>query len=306
MTIRNPGYFVSLRYIMTTELKNKISQANSFIDEAFDEKKTADYHLIIQIGIGGVWLAVNELSKNKYIAFENYPFQNVYGFDAIPDLLEVLIKESRLLPQKYSSVSCIVVNNLSTIIPNPLFESQRKEMYLKFNATLHGEEQVLVDDIKNLDAKNVFALPLSLKNKLEGLYKNISYHHFSSGLIEGLLIQNKNQTVKKLFVHIQPSHFEAIVIEGKNLLFYNTFSHHTAEDFIYYLLFVCEQLLLNPETIEVILLGEVEKGSDIYSIAQKYIRNLKFGERTDDAGFSYQLQTLPKHFYFTLFNNYLL
>ncbi len=291
---------------MTSELKNKITQANSFIDEAFDEKKTSNYHLIIQIGIDSVWLAIHELSKNKYIAFENYTFHNVYAFDAISDLLDVLIKESRLLPQKYNSVTCVVVNNLSTIIPNPLFENQQKELYLKFNATLHGDEQVLVDDIKNLDAKNVFALPFSLKNKLEALYKNINYHHFSSVLIDGLLIQNKNQTSKKLFVHIQPSHFEAIVIEGKNLLFYNTFNHQTAEDFIYYLLFVCEQLLLNPENIEVVLLGEVEKSSDIYSITQKYIRNLKFAERSDDADFSYQLQTLPKHFYFTLFNNYLL
>lgn len=290
---------------MTTEIKNKISQANSFIDEAFDEKKAADYHLIIQIGMDSVGLAIHEPSKNKYIAYENYTFQNVYGFDAISDLLDVLIKESRLLGQKYKSVSCVLVNSLSTIIPNPLFESKRKEMYLKFNATLHGDELVLVDDIKNLDAKNVFALPLSIKNKLEYHYKNISYHHFSSGLIEALLIQSKNQTSKKLFVHVQPSHFEAIVIEGKNLLFYNTFNHHTAEDFIYYLLFVCEQLLLNPENIEVVLLGEVEKNSDIYSITQKYIRNLKFGERSDDADFSYQLQTVPKHFYFTIFNNYL-
>jgi hypothetical protein len=64
-------------------------------------------------------------------------------------------------------------------------------------------------------------------------------------------------------------------------------------------------LQLNPENIEVILLGEVEKNSEIYSIAQKYIRNLKFGERNDNADYSYQLQTLPKHLYFTLFNSYL-
>ncbi len=290
---------------MTIEVKNKITLVNSFIDEAFVVQKISDYHLIIQVGIDNVWLAVYEKSKNKYIAFENYTLQNVYEFDEVIDLLDLLIKESKLLPHKYSSVGCVIVNNLSTIIPNPLFENEKKEMYLKFNAILQGDEFVLVDDIKNLDAKNVFALPMALKNKLESLYKNTSYHHFSSVLIEGLLFQNKNQTAKKLFVHIQPSHFEAIVIEGKILLFYNTFNHHTAEDFIYYLLFVCEQLLLNPENIEVVLLGEVEKNSAIYLIAQKYIRNLKFAERTDDTDFSYQLQTLPKHFYFTLFNNYL-
>lgn len=291
---------------MTTEVKNKITLANSFIDEAFDEKKTLDYQLIIQMGMDSVWIAIHEKQKNKFIAFQNFTFQNVYGFDIVAELLDVLMKESRLMPHPYSAVSCVVVNNLSTIIPNPLFENDSKEMYLKFNAALQGDELVMADEIKNLDAKNVFALPAGLKNKLASFYKNIRYHHFSTVLIEGLLIQNKNQTIKKLFVHIQPTHFEAILIEGKNLIFYNTFNHHTPEDFIYYLLFVCEQLSLNPEIVEVILVGEVEKSSDIYAIAQKYIRNLKFGERIDDAQFCYQLQTLPKHFYFTLFNNFLL
>jgi len=291
---------------MIAEIKNKIILANSFIDEAFDAKKASDYHLIIQIGLDNVWLAINEKSKNKYIAFENYTFQNVYGFEAVLDLMDILIKESRLMPHYYKSVACVIVNSRSTIIPSPLFENERKEMYLKFNASLREDELVVADDLKNLDAKNVFALSSRLKNKLDFLYKNVSYHHFSSALIEGLLIQNKNQTAKKLFVHIQPTHFEAIIIEGKNLLFYNTFNHHTAEDFIYYLLFVCEQLQLNPENIEAILLGEVDKNSAVYLIAQKYIRNLKFGKRSDDADYSYQLQTLPKHFYFTLFNNYLL
>jgi len=88
------------------------------------------------------------------------------------------------------------------------------------------------------------------------------------------------------------------------MLFYNSFNYHSAEDFIYYLLFVCEQLHLNPETIEVVLLGEIEKNSTVYSLTQKYIRTIIFGERTDGAQYSYQLQTIPSNYYFTLFNNY--
>ena len=121
---------------------------------------------------------------------------------------------------------------------------------------------------------------------------------------QGILAQSKNQTTKKVAVHVYATHFEVAVIEGKNLLFYNTFNYQTPEDFIYYLLFVYEQLQVNPETIEAIFLGEIEKNSEIYTLTQKYIRTVKFGERSDNADYSYQLQTLPKHFYFTLFSNY--
>ena len=156
-----------------------------------------------------------------------------------------------------------------------------------------------------MDAKNVFALPFSLKAKLDGMYRSITYKHFSTDLIDSLLAQNRNLTKKHVYVHIQQSHFEVIVIEGKKLLFYNTFNHHSAEDFLYYLLFVCEQIQLNPETVEFILLGEIEKSSSIYTIMQKYTRHIKFGARTDNTEFSYQLQTFPRHYYFTLFNNFL-
>jgi hypothetical protein len=176
---------------------------------------------------------------------------------------------------------------------------------LKFNTSLEGDELILVDEIRSLDAKNIFALPFSIKVKLDPQFKNIAYHHSSTVIIDSLVAINKNQTGKKLYAHVQETHFEAIVMDGKNLLFYNTFNHHSPEDFIYYLLFVCEQLQLNPEKIELIFLGEIEKNSAIYAAAQKHIRTVKFGERTEAADYSYQLQTLPKHFYYTLFNSYI-
>jgi hypothetical protein len=291
---------------MTTELKNKISLLNSFIDESFDQKNVTNYKLLIQIGNDGLVAAVLDKIKNKFIAFEYFGFMSAFDSEVIAGLLEIVLKESAIIDLKYPSVACVVVNNLSTLVPSALFAEEDKKKYLDFNVQLKGNEVIMDDDLKNQDAKNIFALPLIIKTKFDSLYKSVSYHHFSSGIIENVLAQNKNQTKKKLFVHVQPTHFEIIVIEGKKLLFYNTFQHHSPEDFIYYLLFACEQLHLNPENIETVLIGEIERNSGIYSLTQKYIRNLNFGERTDDFDFSYQLQTFPKHFYFSLFNNYLL
>ena len=289
---------------MIPEIKNKLSQAHSFIDEAFEVKNTSAYQLVIQIGLDAILLVVNEKAKNKYIAFEKYTLQNTYNFDVLSELLDEVLNKSSLIKHKYKSVACIIVNNLSTLVPSPFYDSADKATYLKFIVSLQGDELILVDEIKNIDAKNIFALSIKIKAKLDYLYSNISYHHYSSCLINGLLIQAKNQTAKKIYVHVGASHVEFVFIEGKNLLFYNTFNYHTAEDFIYYLLFVFEQLQLNPEKTEVNLVGEIEKSSAIYALIQKYIRNIKFAERIDTADYSYQLQTLPKHYYFTLFNDF--
>ncbi len=290
---------------MTTDIKNKLTQLHSFIDEAFDAKKTASYQLLLQVGINDVLVGIHDKQKNKYIALEKYSISNVHNFDGLAELIDTLLKESKLVNHKFQSVSCVIVNNLSTLVPNALFEEDRKRMYLKFNASLEGDELVAIDNIRSLDAKNVFAIPLSIKSKLDAQYSNVNYHHASSTLIDTLVANHKNQIGKKLYVHIQNTHFETLLIDGKNLIFYNTFNYQSTEDFIYYLLFVYEQLQLNPEKMETIFLGEIEKSSSIYTLANKYIRTIKFGERTDASDFSYQLQTLPKHSYFTLFNSYL-
>ncbi len=290
---------------MTTEIQNKLTLINSFVDEAFDAKKTASYQLLLQVGISSVLAGIYDKQKNKYIALEKYSFSNVHNFEGVSELLDTFLKESKIAKNAFGAVSCVIVNNLSTIVPDALYEEDRKKMYLKFNASLEGNEVVVTDELKSVNAKNVFAIPFSIKTKLDAQYQNVVYVHASSTLIDPLVASNKNQTGKKLYVHVQDTHFETVVIDGKNFIFYNTFNYQTPEDFIYYLLFVYEQLQLNPEKIETIFLGDVEKTSDVYTLANKYIRTLKFGARGDGADLSYQLQTLPKHFHFTLFNSYL-
>lgn len=290
---------------MTTEIKNKLILVNSFVDEAFDAKKTSSYQLLLQIGIAKMLTGIYDKQKNKYIALETYSLANVHNFEGVADLIDDLFKQSKIAKNNFGAVTCVIVNNLSTIVPTALYEEDRKKMYLKFNASLAGNELVVTDELRSLNAKNIFAIPFSIKAKLDAEYNNITYVHASSTLIDPLVAMNKNQTGKKLYVHIQETHFETVVIDGKNLVFYNTFNYQTPEDFIYYLLFVYEQLQLNPEKIETIFLGEIEKTSAIYTLANKYIRTLKFGARGEGADLSYQLQTLPKHFHFTLFNSYL-
>ena len=49
----------------------------------------------------------------------------------------------------------------------------------------------------------------------------------------------------------------------------------TLLDFIYYILFVAEQLQLNPEQFSLELLGDITEESALFLIAYKYIRNTK-------------------------------
>ena len=80
---------------------------------------------------------------------------------------------------------------------------------------------------------------------------------------------------------------------------YNCFEFKTKEDFIYYILFTAEQLHLNPEEFELILLGDIEKESELYTILYQYIRTIKFYSPTKTHDI---LGSVSNHAYFSLLN----
>jgi len=291
-----------------TETKTNIFKGLSLIDETFDAKQLPNYRLLLQLGLDGLCCCVLDSARNKFVAFENYTFQEIYDYESLCDNLQSFIKDDNLFSRcvRIKNVELIWVNGKSTFIPNALFDEGNKENYLKFNHTLEKDEAVAIDTLKIIDARNLYTLPSCVDKTLKSIFKTISIHHYSSSLVESLLGRNKNEKGKKIFVHVQVDHLEVIVSEGKNLIFYNTFKYQSSEDFIYYVLFVAEQLKLNPEDMELILMGEVEKDSAIYLMLYKYVRNIKFGERPDGFEYSYKFDSLPKHFYYNLFSQSIL
>jgi hypothetical protein len=103
-------------------------------------------------------------------------------------------------------------------------------------------------------------------------------------------------------VNVRSSFIDLIATQNKRLLLFNTFPYKTPEDYIYYLLFVYEKLELNPETVNLVLKGNIDRNSDLYKISNKYIRNVSFGTRPDTFSFSYRFDNLAHHQYAALLN----
>jgi len=105
-----------------------------------------------------------------------------------------------------------------------------------------------------------------------------------------------------MYINVSNQNLEIVVLKNKKLELYNIFSFTTKEDFIYYILFVAEQLKLNPEEINVILLGAIEKESELFTILYQYIRNVSF---YTPKNFPELLKSESKHNHFTLLNQHL-
>jgi hypothetical protein len=109
-------------------------------------------------------------------------------------------------------------------------------------------------------------------------------------------------TEKMIFLFVRTDSFNMMIFEKKQLVYSNAFHFRAPEDFIYFVIFVMEQLNLNPEEVPVTLLGSITKKSQIFDLLCKYIRNVEFAQRNESPGFSYVFNDVPGHSFYTLLN----
>jgi hypothetical protein len=280
---------------LTTTLK----PLTSIKDEVLDTNLQGKLHLSIQSGEGSLVWALFSTNETKYLALETY----TYGKESENAILAQL----KTAPwfAHVTSVSLALISDQITLVPEPLFDEKIKDSYANFNFETDGSNVFISAKVRSAGCIALFALSQEKEKLYLSFFPAIKIMHAAMPLLENVLTNDKNESSEKAYLNIRPKSMELVFTKNGNLLYYNTFSHTTSEDVIYYLLFALEQLKLNPETIALQLMGEVEKNDGVYSIVHKYVRNVSFMPRTNRFEFSYRFSELPDHAFYTLYSQYL-
>lgn len=258
--------------------------------------------LSIQISLSGLSFCVLHRRKNEVVALKHFNFKKHENPFQVLEHLKSLFKIENVLQQNFDAVQIIHGNELATLVPKALFSEDSLADYLKYNSKILKTDFITFDTIEINETVNVFVPYVNINNFIYEHFGSFTYKHYSTVLIETILHLEKNNHTPKLYLHIDKRHFEIVSITEGNLQFYNTFEYSTKEDFIYYVLFTIEQLKLNPETIELVFIGDVLKQDDLYTIAYKYVRNITFGKQKNSFTFKQQPQT--QHAEFIILNSF--
>ena len=265
------------------------------------QDKLTNLELSIQVSLSGLSFCILQIETNSISYLKHIVFEKKQTPFEVLDSLKQAFNSEIELRSIFESVTIVYVNELSTMVPKALFNENNLADYLKFNSKILQSDFITYDDILINDSVNVYVPYVNINNYIFDKYGSFSYKHFSTILVEQLLTAEKNSESVKMFVNVSRNHFEIVVTKQSQLILYNTFEYTTKEDFIYYILFTAEQLQLNPENLNLILLGDIEKDDELYSIAYKYIRHVDFGERNDS--YNYISDPNSKYSDFTLIHS---
>ncbi len=264
--------------------------------------KLTNLELSIQISLSGLSFSILQKETHTISVLKYVDFNKKLTPLELLDAFKNVFNTEAALQESFTNICVIHDNELSTLVPKPLFQEDNLADYLKFNSKILKSDFITYDDIVLNDSVNVYVPYININNFIYEKFGSFIFKHVSTVLIEEILLIEKNTNTPKVYLNVNKNHFEIIVTEKGKLLLYNTFEYTTKEDFIYYVLFTAEQLKLNPETLNLVFIGDVHKTDDLYQMAYKYIRNINFGSRND----SYTYLENPKYDYsdFTLIKSF--
>ena len=201
--------------------------------------------------------------------------------------------------ENFNKIQVIHDNEVQTLVPSALFEEANLSDYLKFNAKIFKNDFITYDAITNQEIMSVYVPYVNINNYIFEKFGSFEYKHSSTVIIDKVLQIEKNIKEKLLYVNVEKSNIDIIVINSNSLLFYNKFKYNTKEDFIYFILFTIEQLELNPEKINCKFMGSILTDDELFKIAYKYIRNVSI---VSFKKMNYFKDKNTKHF--TILNSY--
>ncbi|SHH51377.1 DUF3822 family protein [Winogradskyella jejuensis] len=233
--------------------------------------------LSIQVNLNGLSFCILNRTDNSIEYINAISFdQKLTPFETLKRLKAELASNT-VFSSEFNSINVIHYNELATLVPKALYDEANNAEYLKFNSKILKTDFIASDELSSYDIVSVYVPYVNINNYIFETFGAFSYTHASTVFLNAadkIITDTHNST---LIVNIQDTTMQ-VLVKGKSLEFYNYFEFTTPEDFIYYLLFTCEQKQLDPENLALKLCGTVNKEDALYTIAYKYIRHVDIVE----------------------------
>ncbi len=270
----------------------------NLLDKSYSKDNSIHYHLSLQIDSEGFAYCLLDSRRKRYIVFQKYLYGKSGDIVSLVNKLEKHLEEDEILNASFKSSSCIYLTQKSTLVPNAFFDESKLKDYFEFNHPLDELDEIHFNLVPEIDASNVFAIPTYLANLLYNKFKGLKIYHQATPFIKSTLKDFRPSS--SVHINLNPGFFDIIVKQGHQLKLYNTFLYQNDTDMLYYVLFIINQLKLNPETIPLTICGEMSDRISYQESLSKYVPKMMFLEPAS-PGFSNVFERLSKHKFFNLF-----
>jgi hypothetical protein len=277
------------------------------VDPAFDKTQTQKYRVSVLLRPDGYSLCVLDTRTSLFLAMNDEQFlpsnsATLPGNEYLQDHYVSHFRQLELLKFAYGQIDLAFASPKVTLVPPGFSREESVEEYFRFNHPLHTSEKIKSQQVPVGEMTAIYAIPACIE-KLSGEWFNSAFAGSSASVfIQSLLKDNAHILARQVFLNVWGSYFDIAVIQGRKLLYYNTFRKQAADDLVYFVIYVLEQMGFVPAEELIFLMGDISAESEEYKLLHQFVYKLHFAGMHDLAEFSPAFSEIQVHRFYTLFN----
>lgn len=270
-------------------------------DKAYNFKQAPHTRLALGFSLENITYAC--MYKGRIVAGGYQPMPNDAGFTDLIEAAEQFLNDNKTVSLNYHSVSVMYQTQKSSLLPSAMFELEKLKDIFTFNHVLGESDELNYNKLNGVEAYNIFALPSDVSHMLVNTFSSFRIYQQSTPLINSALVRQSTQGGQpRVHMAVYRDFIDIVVTKKGKLQFHNSFKYSNLNDFLYFTLYVYEQLKLDPETVPVKLTGPIESRSEIYIALKRYIKQVSFLEYFDPKQISTVFSDTPIQYFLNLFN----
>lgn len=282
-----------------------ISPSFEIKDDRFDTNQIAESHLLIEVSRDRFRFAVYHSEHDVIMWLEDYHIFSLLTENQLLKSLKTIYQQHIFLSANYWKTIRLTVNaNNFTLIPDEYYEANEAAKYLNFAAGKNLLEREQIFDFKHsrFGTVSIFGVEKELISWFKEMYpaRKIIPVPVIASLLEGI-VQDRNNN--GLHLYFEDNFVTILYFKDAKLYFCNRFHFRMAQDMVYHVLFVMNELGLQTE-MPVTFYGEITSFSEGYILLSASFKNIKFALNPTKLRFSQYFDDLPEHRYYTLFSSY--
>ena len=214
-----------------------------------------------------------EITDNYDITFNN-PIAETEIAKELEIKLNFFINDFRSV----NKIKLIVDNNLSTLVPQSLFDKKLCLEYLKYSVRLVKNDSASFDNIDEIEAVNVYLPYTNVNNYLFDNFGSFDYYHYSTLFIRKC-IKSSHKIKNSTNLNFRGDCFDIVIFKNKKLMFYNSFNYKTKEDVLYFILSSFLQNKLKFEKTYLFVSGEIDENDNVFIFLKSFHRKISISKQ---------------------------
>lgn len=273
---------------------------------SFDPTHIEQSVLCLELGPDRLRIMVQDEGRQA-VYLEDYAIPALLSNQPLISLLPNLFRDHTVLSAGPWPEIRIGVNSPSfTLVPRPLFRKEYAGSYLALmrGSELPAHEFAQAYDHKDASFMSVFNLEHAVADYFSEVYplQPLTYVHQVSALLQAVSALNRHSlTPNTVYLYFDEELLTIIHYKGPQLRYCNRFDYKNSQDMTYYLLYILNEQQLTPDTVSILLYGEITPFAEAYTELSRFLPNLTFGHLPPGFNLATAFNSVPVHRYLSLY-----